>query len=395
MPYLKMSAIRFAAERLGMSLSHQYADEKGLFLSDIYRSKELEGESFEFWYMKGVDGTVLIPSTPRKKTACRQIMEYLSGVTVVCHGDVDGLIAAAVAIRHYGGSLDRLVITQPFFLDKIQVDGPVVVVDIAVNKRDAAMTSTFAATHDVVAWCDHHQGGEPLAEVLGERVHLGDTPSCPALMAAVGMEVPAEWVAAANAADAPADFPPTALSILLTRAQKVALVEQNESGQKGRMDNVQRAIVALLVNGHDPDGLVADSASRYEALETATKTAADGLTIVAQCGDLVVAETTLQDGALVDKTQLFMLGYKQAKVVCLYYHAQDGREVTTVATADKGINLVERFGLASGAAFRVTLVEGDWEAQRRQVLCALIGRECQCGSGLPWQICPAANPCCG
>lgn len=322
-------------------------------------------------------------------------MPNLEKVTVIAHGDVDGLISAAIAIKAYGGSIDQLVITQPFLLEKIQVDGPVVVVDIAVNNRDVAMTRQFATTHDVVAWWDHHQGGDPLAEVLGERAHIGDAPSCPALMAAAGLEVPNEWLAAANAADAPADFLPTDLSVLLTRAQKVALVEQNESGQRGQMDSVQRAIVALLVAGIDPDGLVLDSASRYEALEMVTKEAAEALAIVAHCGDMVVAETTLQDGALVDKTALFMQGYKQANVVCLHYHAQDGREVTTVATADKALNLVERFGLASGAAFRVTLTEGGWEAQRRQTLVALIGRECQCGSGWPWQICLAADPCCG
>ncbi len=307
-------------------------------------------------------------------------MPNLEKVTVVAHGDVDGLISAAIAIKAYCGSIDRLMITQPFLLDKLApIEGPVVVVDIAVNNRDVAMTTTFATTHRMVAWWDHHEGGKALEEVIAGAAILGDMPSCAALMAKImvadGIKLPKadEWVAAANAADRPADYPPTELSTLLNRATKVALVEQNETGQRGRLEQIQRAVVALLVTGADPQGLVVESASRYEALEQATATAAAALTIVANTGDMVIAETTLQDGALVDKTLLFMEGYKQAKVVCLHYHAQDGREVTTVATADKALNLVERFGLASGAAFRVTLVEGGWEAQRQQVLAALIG----------------------
>lgn len=316
-------------------------------------------------------------------------------ITVICHGDVDGLIAAAVAMGHYGVYFPRLVITQPFMLDKIgQIDGQVVVVDIAVNNRDTAMTAKFIAEHDVLAWYDHHDGGAFLTDLLGERAIVGDFPSCPALMRAHGIRIEDWLVDAANAADRPMDFPATKFSDLFNQAIKVALVEQTE-GKKGFLQTVQEDMVAGIESGVGDWPLVRDCASRYPTLLTATKAAAEGFATMADYGDMKIVATTLQEGALVDKTQLFMLGYKTAKVVVLRYKAQDGREVSTIATSDKALNLVEKFGLPSGAAFRITLTEGDWFAQVEQIKAALVGRLCQCGSGEPWVTCHKADKNCG
>jgi len=109
---------------------------------------------------------------------------------IICHGDGDGIISAAIIAKKIGEA--KLIITQPFLLDKIVVDADVeaiYVVDIAVNNKNIAMTTEFASknTGKIVLWADHHAGAEILAEILGEKLIFDTTePSCPSLLAKNG-----------------------------------------------------------------------------------------------------------------------------------------------------------------------------------------------------------------
>ena len=58
----------------------------------------------------------------------------------------------------------------------------------------------------------------------------------------------------------------------------------------------------------------------------------------------------------VDKTRLFQLGYKQAPVVVLQsFRPETGEPTSMIATSRKDLNLVDAFGLKSGALFRVSV----------------------------------------
>ena len=283
---------------------------------------------------------------------------------VICHGDGDGIISAAVLMAAIGEA--EIVITQPFLLDKITVDADVdalYIVDIAVNNKDIAMTTGFASKHadKIVLWADHHQGAEILAEILGEKLIFDATePSCPALLAKNGFTVPEEWLNAANASDRPTDFPATELSERYNKAFKVSLIELQD-GNRAAVEKVQRAFIDELAIDTESE-MISEYGSRYEPIMTATKAAAESLV------ELIpgVGITTLGE-VKVDKTLLCTEGYKKYPVVAVQFLSiENGEPVTMVATNRKDLNLVQAFGLPSGPSFRVNL-SGDFEATKKLV----------------------------
>lgn len=284
---------------------------------------------------------------------------------IICHGDGDGIISAAVIIEKISEA--KIVITQPFLLDKVVIDADInaiYVVDIAVNNKDVAMTTNFANQHadKIVLWADHHAGAEILAEILGEKLVFDATePSCPSLLAKHGYEVPAEWLNAGNASDRPTDFSKTELSERYNKAFKVSLIELQD-GNRVAVERVQRAFIEELANGTESD-IVSEYGGRYESIMTATKTAADSF------AELLpgVGITTLGE-AKVDKTLLCTEGYKNYPVVVVQFTSvENGEPVTMVATNRKDLSLVQLFGLPSGAPFRVNL-SGDFEATKKMIV---------------------------
>lgn len=283
---------------------------------------------------------------------------------VICHGDGDGIISAAVIMPAMGEV--KTIITQPFLLDKIVVDADVdaiYVVDIAVNNKDIAMTTNFARAHTekIILWADHHQGGEILAEILGEKIIFDATePSCPSLLAKNGYTVPEEWLNAANASDRPTDFPTTELSERYNKAFKVSLIELQD-GNRAAVEKVQRAFISELATGTESE-IVSEYGSRYEPIMIATKAASEAF------AELLpgVGITTLGK-AKVDKTLLCTEGYKKYPVVAIQFSSvETGESVTMVATNRKDLNLVRVFGLPSGAPFRVNLL-GDFETIKQMI----------------------------
>jgi hypothetical protein len=276
-------------------------------------------------------------------------------IDIIAHGDGDGIISAAVC--RFEGAEGDLVVTQPFLLHKLpDLTRPAIIVDIAVDNKNPEATLDWARRNAryIVAWFDHHVGGEPLAEILGDRfIYDSTAPSCPALMAERGFDVPVEWVAAANACDRPTEYPATEISTRYNSAFKVALVAL-QNGDKTAVEKVQVAFVEELVGGEE-SSLVSERASQYPILEAATRFVVESLTELC----LGVGTTEVAGQGSVDMTALLTGGYKKFPVIVVKtVAANTGEPIVIVATSRKDLNLVETFGLGSGAPFRVVLT-GD------------------------------------
>lgn len=271
---------------------------------------------------------------------------------IICHGDGDGIISAAVLLNEIGEA--EIIITQPFLLDKVVIKDDIeqiYVVDIGVDNKDINKTIEFSRKHleKIKLWVDHHQGTELLEVVLGSKLIFNqNAPSCPMLLKSC-CEVPDEWLDAANASDRPNDFKPTALSERYNKAFKVSLIEVQD-GDKNAIDKVQRAFIKELLSG-EKSPLITAYGSKYEPILKATKAAADALV------ELIpgVGITTLTADKI-DKTAVSLEGYKKFPVVIVQFtSAENGQPVTMVTTNRKDLNLVEKFNLPSGAPFRVNL----------------------------------------
>jgi len=104
---------------------------------------------------------------------------------IISHGDGDGIISAAI-LKQLDARGREVLITQPFLLDKINTLAfeSIIVVDIAVNNKDVAMTTNFIKENSkkIVYWIDHHPGTEILSDLLGEKLIFDPhEPSCPSL----------------------------------------------------------------------------------------------------------------------------------------------------------------------------------------------------------------------
>ena len=285
---------------------------------------------------------------------------------IICHGDGDGVISGAIILASLNGET-KIVITQPFLLDKINIEEDVeeiYVVDIAVNNKDVDMTLSFAKKYvnQIVLWVDHHAGSEILSGILsGKLIFEVTEPSCPSLLAKFGYDVPVEWLNAANASDRPTDYPVTPLSERYNKAFKVSLIELQD-GNRTAIENVQRAFIEELASGFDSE-IITNYGSRYEPIMAATKAAATALAeLLPGVGITILGE------AKVDKTLLCTEGYKKHSVVVVQFSSfETGEPVTMIATNRKDLNLVQVFGLPSGAPFRVNL-NGDFETTKKLIV---------------------------
>jgi hypothetical protein len=272
---------------------------------------------------------------------------------IIAHGDGDGTIAAAVA--RLNGAQGRLVCAQPFLLHKLpDLTRPAIIVDIAVDNKNPEATLEWAKRNAdcIAAWIDHHEGGEALAEILGDKfIYDSSAPSCPALMAEHGFAVPVEWVAAANACDRPTEYTTTDLSVRYNSAFKVALVAL-QNGDKTAVEVVPTAFVEELVSGAESP-LVTERATAYPVLEAATSAAFERLTEMIP--GVVYTDVPEGQGGI-DLTSLLVKGYKKAPVVVISTTSvQNSEPIVIVATDRKDLNLVKVFSLGSGAPFRIIL----------------------------------------
>ncbi len=293
--------------------------------------------------------------------------QEVKAAAIITHGDGDGIIAAAVAIM--AGATGTLVITQPFLLHKLpDLQGPTVILDMAVDNRNPQATLDWCRRNakQIVLWVGHHQGGEGIGGILWQASMYDPTaPSCPELMSQNGFDVPAEWLAAANACDRPAEYSPVPLSQRYNAAFKVSLISLQSSAPdaKGAVEKVQRGFIDELISGKENE-FVSQNARAYPVLMALTTEATNRYKEVVI--GVVVTEIDHQTSA--DITALLFAGYKLASVAVVQtISAEDGKPITIVATNVKDRDLVKAFGLGSGNTQRVTLVGGTHEEQLARV----------------------------
>ncbi len=292
-------------------------------------------------------------------------------VLVIAHGDLDGIMSAALEMKRSGLSVaeTQVIFTQPFLIDKIVIPESIekiFVVDIAVNNRDTMMTEKFIEQirdkNRLVAWYDHHEGWEKvLGTGMGQTFDNGFfidpmSRSCAELIDPGNEEEEfVAWVADANASD-------TREGELSERGQ---LVEQAMKANLSD-DSVREAAVRWIVNGCRED-------SDYEILRLKQAE----YQRVQKITEKLVKQYEIHDGVAVvdvrdvsedyDRTQLLLKGEQMAfsKTAIVLGKNPEGEEVITVATMDKQRNLVNLFGLPSGAPFRVSLpVAAGWTVER-------------------------------
>ena len=290
-----------------------------------------------------------------------------SNSCIIAHGDLDGIISAAVLVINLNIPVTKrnIIYTQPFELDKIIISDwikKIYVTDIAVNNREPEMTKRFIDMYreEIVLWIDHHIGYSLLEEWLGEdKVIAGDSPSCPQLMKDNGFIVPEEWLAAANAADRPTDYPETDLSRFLNKALKAVILKNgsNEIEKYFVMENIVLYLVKSY-RGKDASmekGVIESYGKMYDEFMKNTEEAVKRIKDLELKCKYKVGYLRLEKGeGSIDLTRLFIEAYKIYDIVIVQrYNIEE--EVTIISTKLKEIDLVKLFDLVSGASFRVTL----------------------------------------
>lgn len=278
---------------------------------------------------------------------------------IVAHGDLDGIVSAvqvARACRNFPWLAEeksrllnvmlrgpvRTTFVQPFELDKVIIndDEQVVVVDIAVNNRDPQTTVDFIRRLGLNLdwWFDHHQGWE---NVLGEVANPEkfavnpDYSSCASLIVSL-TEAPEREseVSDAEASD-------TRRGSLSPKGEMV------EAAIKADLkdDSIREAAFWWLLGDESQLPILEEAAERYASVQEETSRLAAGFRVT---GQVAVVEAGEGSGQF-DLTQLLLAGQNLAPFAVV---VSEGR--LTVATKS-GVNLVDAFGLPSGAPFRVTL----------------------------------------
>lgn len=315
-------------------------------------------------------------------------------VLIVAHGDLDGIVSAALLAEQLGISAEevQVIFTQPFLVDKVEIpDGieSVYVVDIAVNNRNPEMTKRFIADlgDRLVMWYDHHQGWADY-DIDRFSIHP-DQPACAVWLA---RRSGSQRVLDAIAAD--------------TREGKLSetgtLIEQAIKSDMSN-DQIRKWAVKLLMGAEEYLYPLKGAERAYALIMNETVRLATGYVTDPQNKTpfkTIPAKIAFVDSTdsnhKYDLTQLLLAGQKLADfAVVKTINPQTREEMVTVATKTK-VNLVELFGLPSGATFRVSLPVNRLE-EVVEKLHSLTSEErpCQCGSGEPWTICQANSPYCG
>jgi hypothetical protein len=305
--------------------------------------------------------------------------EQKKSVLVVAHGDLDGIVSAVLIVKDWGLQMETTEIkfTQPFLVDKVEVAETVeqvFVVDIAVNNRDLEMTKKFIERigDKLVVWHDHHKGwgdndnNDSRFFIDEEARSCAEQIRDPLVIAMMDAGEVNQWVTDANAAD-------TRQGKLSPRGRFI------EEAMKANMsdDSVREAAVRWIVNGCAVDRKTAEgikededyeklrkAQGKYQKVQEITEKLAERYK-VCDNGVAVVDVSAVEEDY--DRTQLLLKGEQMSptKTAVLLGKNPEGEEVITVATMDKSKNLVNLFGLPSGAPFRVSLpVASGWTVKK-------------------------------
>ena len=293
---------------------------------------------------------------------------------IITHGDYDGVACAALFARRLGISIAdlRVIFTQPFLINTVKIPEDVeqiYVCDIAVNNRDPQMTADFITRLGcrLVEWTDHHIGWN--AVKTDSRFNIAPTaPACAVILGSgmppsIGMQMVVEDAIVAD----------TREGTLSTDGQLC------EDAMKADLsnDDIRLAVVKFMMGDSAQRPIITTAAEGYAEIVLETErlsnqyhvdddipikyTRADseergGMDYagVAYTGDVAVVDARKSTHRY-DLTQLLLKGQELATfAIVKTVSPHTSEEMITVATKS-GVNLVELFGLKSGAPFRVSV----------------------------------------
>lgn len=289
-------------------------------------------------------------------------------VLVIAHGDLDGIISAALVMKQFDLQMEttKILFTQPFLLDKVEVDEnieKVFVVDIAVNNRDTEITRKFIEKigDRLEYWVDHHQGWSgilaQLSEEQGQKFSIFEHSQSTARIIAVAWRGIEEWIADANASNTRQSYRLSARAYLIKEAIKADPSD----------NSVRETAVRWIVNGwqvdEDYDKLSETRKKYWSSVQAETERLAEQYKIHHGIAVVDVRDSSND----YNETQLLLKGERVAptETAVVLRKNPEGEEVITIATMDQQKNLVRLFGLPSGASFKVNLpVTAGWTIEK-------------------------------
>jgi len=264
---------------------------------------------------------------------------------VIAHGDLDGIISTVCLMEFYELKIaeTEVFFVQPFTVDKAEIPEEteeVFVVDVAVNNRDPQMTIDFIRRigDRLVKWVDHHQGWT--TEITGNNPAFVIIPEAKSCASIIGIDP--ILMSDAEKAD-------TRTGTLSSRA---ILIEQ--AMKANLSDDSIRLVAVKWLLGDKTAGLdLEEAAKKYAEIQAETERLT--ATYLILFDKQVAIVDARKSNRYYDLTQLLLAGQKLVPfAIVLTVHPQQG-EGLTIATSRKDVNLVELFGLGSGAPFRVSL----------------------------------------
>ena len=282
----------------------------------------------------------------------------------LAHGDLDGVISAAMIGKVYGTKsedygLREVRFTQPHEIDRVAVKPNEIlfVVDIAVNNRDPAMTLKFVQDNRdrIALWFDHHRGwsgflGKVPLEVRNRFTIDESAPSCArVLYNTYRAWVPESWERNGTASDTGQLDRLSEDGWLLYKAIKADI----------RDEEAKRRAVRWLLHRREED---------YEFLRRKAEEYDRGpgnieplLSKIKLIEGVAVMEEDIQG---IDRLRLFL---EMERMSPLGVGVMRGRteygEVISVGTGREDIDLVKVFNLRSGNPRNVILPASSWKIE--------------------------------
>lgn len=267
-------------------------------------------------------------------------------VHVFAHGDGDGVICAAILKKN--GITSGIQFSQPFLINKKNLDRKVIIADIAMDHSSNKTLAWAVENRSMIdQWFDHHPGSEPLQGILGNKFIFRETPSCAQVLREYGYRCSDEWIFAANALDSPVKYDPTELSERINSAIKCVIVRPN-GNNANEITQLQMELVNELVFDKK-SGLVTRKVNEYQYIYENTMKSAEELEEIKDGIFLV----KLENGNKIDKTKLFVEGYKRNAKMVLIQHFNNDNPVTAIGTIE--MDLLEHFGISSGCKNRIVI----------------------------------------
>ena len=295
----------------------------------------------------------------------------LGKILLIAHGDLDGIISAALEIqnicRHKNLDLNEILsqliieFVQPYKLEKIGIPmniEEIYIVDIGINSQDPNMTRDFIGKigQRLIRWCDHHQGWSNLLPEMPEEIRNKFMIDENALACALIINASSKLTEDAIAAD--------------TREKELSdtgkLLDQALKSDPGNY-NIKIAVVKYLLGDERYRCFLKNAAYQYRTVQ---------LPVTQQ---LIVENCRVENGIAVvdvrnatkpyDRTLLSMLAKNLSPTGTVILLRKDQRgETMLIATSQEGIDLTKIFGLLGGHPNRILVPVSEWianEAIRR------------------------------